>query len=206
LTFPWKNGFNIDNIDDYYTEIGFKDWAHKETAAPMIKIQHPEFEMWNSSLHAASGVSCADCHMPYVRQGALKVSDHWVRSPLLNINNACQTCHKQTEEVLKERVLTIQTRTANLSRQTEKALTDAITALSAARKAGATDEQLKDALYLYRRAQLRWDFVVSENSTGFHSPQESARILANAIDLARQSQVLAIKLGQKDSNIRNFIR
>jgi nitrite reductase (cytochrome c-552) len=193
LTFPWKNGLSIDNIDAYYTEIGFKDWAHKETAAPMIKIQHPEFEMWSSGLHAQSGVSCSDCHMPYVRQGALKVSDHWLRSPLLNINNACQTCHKQTEDVLRDRVITIQTKTADLTRVAEKALSDAIEAINTAHKAGITDEQLKDALYLHRRAQIRWDFVFSENSTGFHSPQESARILANAIDLARQAELLATK-------------
>jgi nitrite reductase (cytochrome c-552) len=31
--------------------------------------------------------------MPYTRVGGLKVSDHHVRSPLLNINNACQVCH-----------------------------------------------------------------------------------------------------------------
>ena len=82
LTFPWEKGCNIDNIDAYYTEAGFKDWVHAETGAPMIKIQHPEFEMWSSGLHAQSGVSCADCHMPYMREGAVKVSDHWLRSPL----------------------------------------------------------------------------------------------------------------------------
>lgn len=132
--------------------------------------------------------------MPYVREGAVKISDHWVRSPLDNLNNACQTCHKQDEEKLKDRVLTIQNKTAELLRLTEAALTDAIDAIVAAKAAGATEEQLADARYLHRRAQLRWDFVFSENSTGFHSPQEAARILGNAIDLARQAQLGAIKV------------
>jgi nitrite reductase (cytochrome c-552) len=194
LTFPWDNGLNIDQIDAYYTEEGFNDWTHAETNAPMIKIQHPEYEMWSSGLHAASGVSCADCHMPYVRDGAVKVSDHHLRSPLTNLANACQTCHQQDEETLRQRVLTIQNRTAELLRLSEEAIVEAIDAIAAAQAAGATDEQLEAARYLQRRASLRWDFVSSENSTGFHSPQESARILAMSIDLARQAQLEAERI------------
>ena len=70
-----------------------RDWTHAETGAKVLKAQHPEFEMWNQGIHARAGVACADCHMPYEREGAIKVSDHWVRSPLLNINRACQPCH-----------------------------------------------------------------------------------------------------------------
>jgi nitrite reductase (cytochrome c-552) len=196
LTFPWKDGTNIDNIDKYYTNLDFKDWVHQESGAPMIKIQHPEFEMYTSSIHYRSGVSCVDCHMPYVREGSQKISDHWVRSPLQNINNACQSCHKQDENELRERVALIQDRTAGLLRDTEKAILSAVDAIVAAKQAGATDEQLKEARYLHRRAQLRWDFVFSENSTGFHSPQESARVLAVAIDLARQAELAAVKVKQ----------
>jgi nitrite reductase (cytochrome c-552) len=194
LTFPWDNGLNIDEIDAYYTEIGFTDWTHKETNAPMIKIQHPEFEMWSSGLHAQSGVACADCHMPYVRDGAVKVSDHWLRSPLVNVNNACQTCHKQDEQQLVERINIIQERTASLLRLNEEALLDAIDAIVVAQEAGATDEELAAARELHRRSSLRWDFVSSENSTGFHSPQEAARVLANGIDLARQAQLEAVRV------------
>ena len=197
LTFPWDKGLNIDEIESYYDEIGFKDWTHKETNAPMLKMQHPEFEMWSSGLHAKSGVSCADCHMPYVREGSVKVSDHWLRSPLTDINNACQTCHKQDEATLRERVITIQDRTAQLLRSTEAALISAIDAIDAAQTTGATDDSLSAARELHRRASMRWDFVSSENSTGFHSPQESARILADAIDYARQAQVEAIKATPK---------
>jgi nitrite reductase (cytochrome c-552) len=194
LTFPWDNGLSIDDIDQYYAQANFKDWTHKETGAPMIKIQHPEFEMWSSSLHAKSGVSCADCHMPYVREGAVKVSDHWLRSPLTNLNTACGTCHKQDEAQLKDRVLTIQDKTAALLSETQTALVAAIDAINAAQFAGATDAALSVARTLHRRASMRWDFVASENSMGFHSPQESARILAEAIDLARQAQLAAISV------------
>ncbi len=191
LTFPWSQGLTIDDIDAYYEKIGFKDWTHQENGAPMIKIQHPEFEMWSTGIHARSGVSCADCHMPYIRDGAIKVSDHWVRSPLTNINQACQTCHRESEQELKDRVISIQDRTAELLRRTEAALLDASDAIMAAQKAGASDADLATARQDYRRGSMRWDFVSSENSMGFHSPQEAARVLATAIDLARQAQLEA---------------
>jgi len=197
LTFPWSKGLNIDDIEKYYDEMGFKDWTHKETGAPMLKMQHPEFELWSSGIHARSGVACADCHMPYVRDGAVKVSDHWLRSPLTNINQACQTCHKESEQELKDRVVSIQNTTAELERNTEAALLDAMDAIAVAQKAGASDADLTQARNLHRRASMRYDFVMSENSTGFHSPQEAARILANGVDFARQAQVAAQKITPK---------
>lgn len=197
LTFPWSRGRTVDAIEEHYDEYGFSDWTHKETGAPLIKIQHPEFELWGTGIHARSGVSCADCHMPYIREGSVKVSDHWVRSPLDNINHSCQSCHHLDEETLEERVLTIQHKTAALLRRSEEALLDAIDAIAAARSAGAGEADLNDALMLHRSAQIRWDFISSENSTGFHSSQEAARILAEAIDLARQAELDAWKASRK---------
>lgn len=194
LTFPWSNGLKIDDIEKYYADAKFKDFANKETGAPMIKIQHPEYEMFTTGLHYKSGVSCADCHMPYQREGAIKVSDHWVRSPLTNVRAACGQCHKQDEEQLKQRIVDIQETTAKLLQRAETALLAAMDAIIAAKNAGATDEQLAGPRDLIRKGQMRWDFVFSENSTGFHSPQEAARILGEAIDYARQAQLEAEKL------------
>lgn len=194
LTFPWEQGINIDDIERYYNEIGFKDWTHKESGAPMLKMQHPEYELYSSGLHAQSGVSCADCHMPYVREGSVKVSDHWLRSPKVNVATACQTCHNFSEAELTARIETVQERTAELLRASEEALVAAIDTIAAARTAGALDEELNKALQLHRSASMRWDFISSENSTGFHSPQESARVLADSIDLARQAELEAYKV------------
>ena len=193
LTFPWKEGLNIDDIERYYEGIGFTDWTHQQAGAPMLKMQHPEFEMYSSGIHARSTVACADCHMPYVREGAVKVSDHWLRSPLTDVNRACQTCHRLDEKELIARVELIQDRTFALKRSAEKALIDAIDAIAAADKAGAGEERLKQARHLYRRASMRWDFAASENSMGFHSPQEAARIYAGAIDYGRQAQLEALR-------------
>ncbi len=197
LTFPWTKGLEIENIEKYYDEISFKDWVHKDSGAPMLKMQHPEFEMWSSGIHAKSGVTCADCHMPYVREGAIKVSDHWVRSPLTDLSRACQICHRQSEAELESRVLGIQNKTHDLIDKTEIAIVDAIDAVAAAQKSGATDADLAKARDFHRKASMRWDFVSSENSMGFHSPQEAARILAEAINYARQAQVEALKVTKK---------
>jgi nitrite reductase (cytochrome c-552) len=191
LTFPWEKGLRIDDIEAYYEEVGHTDWVHAETNAPMLKVQHPEFELSSTGIHARSGVACADCHMPYVREGSMKVSDHWIRSPLMNLTQACQTCHRVSEEELQERVMTIQGTTAELLRRSEAALEAAILAIGAAQEAGVSDEALTEARQLHRSSQLRWDFISSENSTGFHSPQEAARVLAMSIDLARQAELSA---------------
>ncbi len=194
LTYPWQNGLKVEQIERYYDDVGWKDWTHAVSGAPTLKAQHPEFEMWSQGIHARSGVACADCHMPYQREGAIKISDHHVRSPILNIARACQTCHNYSETEIKSRVEAIQDRTRGLLTRAEDANLDLIHAIEAAQKAGATDDQLKGARDFHRKGQWRLDFVAAENSMGFHAPQEAARILAEAIDLARQGQVEAIKL------------
>ena len=195
LHFPWKHGFSLDDMERYYDEEGFHDWVHPQSGARLIKMQHPDFELWSTGIHARSGVSCADCHMPFKRVGSQKISDHWVRSPLVNVAAACQTCHRWSEDELKSRVMTIQTRTRKLMDRSEEAIIAAIRAIKTARDAGAGDAALEKARALHRKAQMRWDYVQSENSMGFHSPQEAARLLGEAIDYARQAEVEAIRAG-----------
>ena len=193
LTYPWKNGLKVEQIEKYYDDEAWADWKHARSGADVLKAQHPEFEMWSQGIHARSGVSCADCHMPYIREGAIKISDHHVRSPLLNISRACQQCHNYPEAEILARAEAIQNRTAGLLARAEAATVDAIHAIESAMGGGAADEQLLAARKLHRQAQWRTDFVAAENSGGFHAPQESARILGEAIDLARQSQLAAVK-------------
>jgi nitrite reductase (cytochrome c-552) len=189
LTYPWAKGLKADEILAYYEENGFKDWSHKLTGADTLKAQHPEFEMWNQGIHARSGVACADCHMPYTRVGAMKISDHWVRSPVLNVDNACRTCHHWTADELRERVYTIQDRTFEMRNRSMDALVALIKDIEAARAAGATDAQIQAARGFQRKAQFLLDFIEAENSMGFHAPQEAARLLTQSIDFSRQGQV-----------------
>ncbi len=193
LTYPWHNGLRMEDAEKYYDEVGHKDWTHPDSGALMLKAQHPEFEMWSTGVHSRSGVACADCHMPYIREGAIKVSDHHVRSPLLNISRSCQVCHSFPESELLARAETIQDRTAELLHRGEQATLELVESIKAAREAGATDDSLNEAMDLHRKAQWRLDFVAAENSMGFHSPGEAARILGEAIDYARQGEVAVLK-------------
>ena len=138
--------------------------------------------------------------MPYTRDGAMKISDHWVRSPLLNINRACQSCHHFPEEEIKARVAVIQDRNYKLMQEAGRAINDLLDAVNAARESGATDAQLAEVLELQRKSQWRLDFINAENSMGFHAPQEAARILAESIDLARQGQIAAMKFGKPSAH------
>jgi len=194
LTYPWHNGLTMDGAEQYYDDQNFKDWTHEDTGAPMLKAQHPEFELWSQGIHARAGVSCSDCHMPYKREGAIKVSDHHVRSPLLSIARSCQTCHNVGENELLARAETIQDRTRSLMERGETAVYELVQAIVAAQAAGIGDEALAGALDLQRKSQWRLDYIAAENSMGFHADQESARILGEALDLARQGEVIVAKL------------
>jgi nitrite reductase (cytochrome c-552) len=189
LTYPWFKGLKGDEILAYYDEVGFKDWFHADTSAPTLKAQHPEFEMWNQGIHARSGVACADCHMPYQRVGAQKISDHHVRSPVLNIANACQTCHRWPEAELRARVETIQTRTFEMRNVAMDAVVALIADIKAAKAKGVDAKQLAAAQSFHRKAQFLLDFVEAENSVGFHAPQEAARLLVKSVDYSRQGQL-----------------
>ncbi len=195
LVYPWARGLKVEEILAYYDEEKVKDWIHADTGAEVLKAQHPEFEMWNQGIHARSGVACADCHMPYKREGAMKISDHHVRSPLLNIPRACQTCHKWSEAELKARVETIQERTFQMRNLAMDALVDLIGDIKTARMSGKSDAELGVARDFQRKAQFLLDFVEAENSTGFHAPQEAVRILGKSINFSRQGQIALRDLG-----------
>lgn len=192
LTFPWDKGTDAESMIAYYEEAGFKDWVYPETESQMLKVQHPEYEFFIAdSTHYKAGVSCADCHMPYTRDGAAKYSSHDVHSPLLNPEAACGQCHTDTEYVVG-RVNTIQEQVATTKISAEDAIIDAINAIKAAVAAGNADLALLDeARKLHREAQFMWDYVSAENSTGFHNPEYALELLAKSANLARQAQMLA---------------
>jgi nitrite reductase (cytochrome c-552) len=192
LTYPWSRGLLVDSILAYYDEVGHSDWTHAISGAPVLKAQHPEFELYMQGVHARSGVTCADCHMPFIRQGAQKVSDHWVRSPLLNINNACQTCHATTEDELLQRAHTIQDRTYQMRGRAIDAVLQLARQIQTAALRDSTDASLQTARDYHRRAQFFTDFIEAENSMGFHADQEAVRILGTAIDYARLGQLAVL--------------
>lgn len=200
LEFPWSQGLRMENLETHWASKSFPDgsdfldYRHGETGAPIFKAQHPEFELWSQGIHARSGVSCADCHMPYETRGATKMSSHNVQSPMQSVNTSCQTCHNVAEAELRERVYRIQETTVNLTERAGAAMTEMLDAILEAQAAGATDTELAPVLELQRKAMWRLDYISSENSRGFHADQEAARILGESMDYSRQAQAAALRL------------
>jgi len=189
LTFPWDKGTTPEEMEQYYDAAGFADWTHAISGARMIKIQHPDYEVYRTGVHAYRDISCADCHMPYRSEGGVKFTDHHLQSPLLNIANSCVVCHRWSEAEIRGRVEAIQDKVHQGRGWAESALAQVHFDIAAAMQAGASDEELAGVRKLVRGAQLRWDYVAANNGLGFHSPQECMRILAAAIDLGGQCRV-----------------
>ena len=197
LTFPWsegEGGTSVEAMIAYYDERGFSDYTHPISKTPIVKCQHPDYEMFTTGIHAYRGVSCADCHMPYRTEGGVKFSDHHVQSPLLNIANSCAVCHRWSEDEIRTRVESIQTKVYDAKIKAEEAIVKAHFDVAAAMEAGATDEELAPIRKLIRHAQFRWDYVSANNGMGFHSPQESTRILADSVNQAQQARLAVARL------------
>lgn len=190
--FPWDKGLKIDDIEKYYDEIKFKDFTHPDSGTDIVKIQHPDYEFFLGSTHQAAGVSCADCHMPFVKEGNVKITSHWWTSPLLHINQSCSVCHRQEADYLKNRVAYTQDKVAGLMNTTGDALVTAIDAIKAAAAVPNVNQTtVTEARALHRKAQIRFDWMNAENSMGFHNPQEGLETLARSLDLARQARATA---------------
>lgn len=188
LTFPWDEGFRIEEIEAYYDKAQFTDWTHAISRTPMVKLQHPDYEIYLTGIHAYRNVACADCHMPYRSEGGVKFTDHYIQSPLLNIANSCAVCHRWSEEEIRQRVESIQDKTKEVRQRVESTLVKAHFDVAAAMQAGANDDELQGPRTLIRKAQLRWDFVAANNGMGFHSPGECLRLLAASLDLASEAR------------------
>ncbi|MHC4843726.1 MAG: ammonia-forming cytochrome c nitrite reductase subunit c552, partial [Planctomycetota bacterium] len=194
LVFPWHSGTTVEEMINYYDGLNFVDYTHPISKTPIVKAQHPDYEIYLTGIHAYRGVSCADCHMPYHSEGGVKFTDHHVQSPLLSISTSCSVCHRWSEEEIKSRVEVIQTKVQEAVFDTEEALVRAHFDIAAALQAGTTDKELEQARKLLRHAQFRWDYVSSNNGVGFHSPQECMRILGNSVDQAQEARILVTRL------------
>ncbi|MDR1039530.1 MAG: ammonia-forming cytochrome c nitrite reductase [Deltaproteobacteria bacterium] len=200
LTFPWDGGswgsgpaeleeVTVEQIEEYYDGSEYYDFINAVSKTPILKAQHPDWEIYRLGAHGRKGVACADCHMPYVTEGGIKYSNHQLRSPLADISSTCGTCHRDSEDDLRGFVYERQDKVIELRERLEAELFRAHVMAKAAMDAGATDDQLKDPRKLIRAAQWRWDFIVASHGASFHAPLESARVLGLGIDKAYQAQL-----------------
>ena len=200
LVFPWAKGTHIDQVWEYYQEVGFTDFAHAKTGAGIVKAQHPEFEAWTEGVHAANGVTCADCHMAYQRDGSQKVSNHDIGSPMSDVNGTCGTCHAGSEAALKSRVDQIQARFIASRDAALDSLTQLIAALEKARAegSGVPAASIEAAQKLQNKASFYVDYGYSENSYGFHAPDYFQRIFSESLDASRKAQLILLGASEAD--------
>lgn len=198
LTFPWDKGMTVETMEAYYDETEYFDYKHKLSRTPILKAQHPDYEISQLGIHGQRGVSCADCHMPYKSEGGIKFSDHHIQSPLAMIDRTCQSCHRESEETLRNNVYERQRKANEIRNRLEKELAAAHLEAEFTWNKGATEEQMKPALQLIRQAQWRWDFSVASHGASFHAPQEIQRILGHGLDRALQARLAITKVLAKN--------
>lgn len=188
LTFPWDKGFSAEEMEEYYDESEFTDWTHSLSKTPMLKAQHPDYELFMTGVHGQRGVACADCHMPYKTEGGVKFTDHHVQSPLANVANSCQVCHREETTTLLKDVYSRQDKIEELRNIAEINLAAAHLEAKIAWDNGATEDEMKSALQHIRHAQWRWDWVAAANGLGFHSPAEALRVLGTSIEKVKDAR------------------
>lgn len=194
LTFPWDKGTSMEDVEKYYDEMDYYDYIHAISKTPILKAQHPDFEIAQLGIHAQRGVACADCHMPYMSQGGMKFSDHHIQSPLNYIDRTCQVCHRESEEVLRKNVYDRQRMANEIRNKLEKELAAAHIEAKFAWDKGATEATMKPVLRYIRQAQWRWDYGVASHGASFHAPQEVTRILSNGLERALQARLAISKV------------
>ncbi len=194
LTFPWSNGTSVEQIEQYYDKIEFSDWTHALSRAPMLKAQHPDYEVFLTGIHAQRGVACADCHLPYMSEGGQKYTNHKIQSPLNNISQTCQVCHRESEETLKQNVLERQRKVSEIKIKLEQLLAIVHIEAKTAWDKGAKEEDMKPILKLIRQAQWRWDYAAAGHGNSFHSPVETSRIIFHGLDKAQEARLQLYKV------------
>lgn len=194
LVFPWKNGTSVEDMEKYYDELEFSDWTHQLSKTPMLKAQHPGYEVFMTGVHADRGVSCADCHMPYKSEGGQKFTDHHIQSPLNNTSNACQVCHREESSKLIENVYERQRKASENRLKLENLLVKAHLEAKKCWDLGATEEQMKAILTDIRHAQWRWDYAAAAHGSSFHSPVETARVIGSGLVIAQEARVKLARL------------
>ena len=189
VTLPWAEGTKVEDMEKYYDNINFSDWVHPISKTPMLKAQHPGYEMWKTGAHGKNNVSCVDCHMPYTQEGGVKYTDHKIGNPLDSMDKTCMNCHRVSEKSLLDNIKEKRDRKDELQAKAIKLLSDAHFEAGKAWEVGATEEEMKPILTNIRHAQWRWDFAVASHPAFFHAPEETLRVLGTAIEKAGNARI-----------------
>jgi formate-dependent nitrite reductase cytochrome c552 subunit len=178
--FPWSN---VLDLQKKYAEIGFKDFRHGVTGAPLTKLQHPETETFWGSKHEKAGIECKDCHMPRVKDKTGKTfTFHGQRSARYMFRDTCVRCHTYwSQEEAEYQVDAIQNYIRGKMRKAEYWLGQLIETYTRAKDLGVSEERLKEIWPYHDKAHILWEWWTAENSDGFHNPQMARESLAQSI-------------------------
>nr|WP_057623294.1 ammonia-forming nitrite reductase cytochrome c552 subunit [Vibrio crassostreae] len=195
VKFPWDKGTRVEQMEEYYDGIGFKDWTHKVSKAPMLKAQHPGYETWREGIHGKNKVACVDCHMPKVtKEDGTVYTDHKVGNPFDRFEDTCANCHTQSKETMRNIVSSRKAQVLNMKLTAEKQIVAAHFEAGAAWEAGATEQEMEPILLDIRHAQWRWDYAIASHGVHMHAPEIALEVLGTAVDRAADARTKIVRL------------
>ncbi len=195
VKFPWDKGTRVEQMEEYYDDIGFKDWTHKVSKAPMLKAQHPGYETWRDGIHGKNKVACVDCHMPKVtKEDGTVYTDHKVGNPFDRFEDTCANCHTQSKETMRNIVSSRKAQVLNMKLTAEKQIVAAHFEAGAAWEAGATEQEMEPILLDIRHAQWRWDYAIASHGVHMHAPEIALEVLGTAVDRAADARTKIVRL------------
>ena len=186
----------VRQLLEHYKAINFYDFKHEVTGARLVKLQHPEAETYSGSVHDKAGVTCADCHMPAMKNKQGKTfRTHMVVRPRNHVKESCLGCHAHATDTAQRKLYQIdavQNYVRGKMRKAEYWLGQLIDTYAVAQRWGVAPTVLDQARAKHEEAHVLWEWWTAENSDGFHNP-----------DLARDSltaSITASKAGVKMLN------
>lgn len=183
--FPWVNVLDIQKT---YDELKFRDFTHAVTNASLIKVQHPETEVFWNSRHEKAGLQCADCHMPKMtKPDGTTFTSHWQTTPRRYLRDTCLRCHGDwTEADALYRIDAVQEYTRGKIRKAEFWLERLIDTFDEAKRAAVPEPALRRARAQHDTAHVLWEWWTAENSDGFHNPDQAREALGRSIAASKK--------------------
>ena len=184
-----------ETIFEYYNSINFDDHVSPNTGTGLLKVQHPEWQHLEGSIHQRRGMTCVDCHT--VRsssdgQGGF-MTNHTITTPSANeeVLQSCTSCHRGgTSGVLRliqETQESSKTRTVALGED----IADFQTRFAAAINAESlNDSQISELQALEREMIWFFDWVFSDNGNGVHNYEGNHRWLSRSEEALGKANAL----------------
>jgi nitrite reductase (cytochrome c-552) len=202
--FPYKDVLGL--YDHYVNQVSFLDFKHALTGGLLWKAQHPESETYYNSKHAKAGAGCADCHTPKMKgkKSGKTYTSHFAVTPRVQLKETCLSskCHPTwTEEQAKYSIDSIKAFGKGKMRKAEFWLAALIDKIVEGKKAGLSEDVIKQAQDQHLKAHILWEYWTAENSDGFHNPELARESLTRSVDESTKGiKIINDALGTKTAS------